>query len=132
MVYMSERSGDFWTEQRLRVYARQRVRSAQHRRRSRTQRRVRWVTLALAGVALAASVARSAAPLSPTRLERKRITQTIPTRVVTVMRGDSLWVLARRFGQAGVDTRDNVALISELNGGLSGRLEPGQRLVVPQ
>lgn len=132
MVYESERSGNLWTEHQLRVYARQRVQSAQKRRRSRVQRRVRWISLALFGVTLAATVARSAAPKEAYVLGRKEVTHKIPIQVITIDRGDSLWGLAQQFRRPGMDLRDSVALISELNGGLSGRLEPGQRLVVPQ
>lgn len=84
----------------------------------------------MVGVVLAATVARSAAPQRERSAAVSR-PETEHTLVVTVAPGDTLWSLARRYSQKGVSTMDNVAVISTLNGEIEGRLEPGQRLVVP-
>jgi LysM domain len=132
MVWESGNGGNFWTDEdkKIRLYARQRVFAAQQRRNRRLKRRLLWFGLTVMGVALAATVARSAAPLG----EKKTGVQlpvNLRTQVVTVAPGDSLWSIARRYGPQGASTMDTVATISTLNGEITGQLEPGQRLVVP-
>lgn len=124
MVFETESPSNFWTEQQLRVYARQRVRAAQQRRQRQVQRRVLWLFLAVFGVGTAAQVARSADP-NPTFPVRK-------TAVITVSSGDTLWSLAQAYGEPSRSTQDTLAQISQLNGKLSGKLRPGQRLLIPQ
>ena len=130
MVWESSNGGNFWTdeEKKIRLYARQRVSAAQQRRLKQLKRRVLWVALTFFGLGLAATVARSAA-LPGDRLPS--LPQVHHTQVITVVPGDSLWSIARRYSQPGIATIELVGLISSLNGGLSGALEPGQRLVVP-
>lgn len=131
MVWERSNRENFWTDEdkKFRLYACQRVMVAQQRRSKHLKRRALWVGLTLLGVALAATVARSAAPVG------ERLTLRLPeithTQVVTVAPGDSLWSIAQRYSVHGVSTMDNIALISTLNGDMSGVLEPGQRLVVP-
>ena len=132
MVWESGNGGNFWTDEdkKIRLYARQRVFAAQQRRNRRLKRRLLWFGLTVMGVALAATVARSAAPLG----EKKPVVHlpvNLRTQVVTVAPGDSLWSIARRYGPQGASTMDTVATISTLNGEITGQLEPGQRLVVP-
>lgn len=124
MVFETESPSNFWTEHQLRVYARQRVRAAQQRRQRQVQRRVLWLSLAVFGVGTAAQVARSADP-NPAFPVRK-------TAVITVSSGDTLWSLAQAYGEPGRSTQDTLAQISQLNGKLSGKLRPGQRLLIPQ
>lgn len=134
MVWESGNGGNFWTdeEKKIRLYARQRVFAAQQRRNKQLKRRLLWVGLTAAGVALAATVARSAAPVGEhTHKHVAALPEQSQTQVVTVAPGDSLWSIARRYSQPGTSTMDNIAVISTLNGNLSGQLEPGQRLVVP-
>lgn len=59
-----------------------------------------------------------------------------PAPVLTVTRtvqpGDSLWALARRFGDPGRDIRDRVDALARANGlSSTASLLPGQKLVVP-
>ena len=131
MVWESKNKGHFWTEdeKRFHLYARQKIRALQAQRKRRLQRRVLWVTLSVIGIILAATVARSAAPY------REKKTALLPqvthTQVVTVAPGDSLWSIARRYSRQDISTMDSIAVISTLNGNISGKLEPGQRLVIP-
>ncbi len=131
MVWESKNKGHFWTEEEKRFHlsARQKIRVIQKQRQRRLQRRVLWVVLALAGIALATTVARSAG----LKGEKKSalLSRVTRTQVVTVAPGDSLWSIARRYGSQGSSTMESISVISTLNGDLSGQLEPGQRLVVP-
>lgn len=131
MVWESSNGGNFWTDEdkKFRLYAQQRVLVAQQRRLYQFKRRALWVALTVAGVALAATVARSAAPLRDKTAQR--LPEIICTEVVTVAPGDTLWSIARRYSVRGTSTMDSIAIISTLNGDISGKLEPGQRLVVP-
>jgi LysM repeat protein len=133
MVWESSNGGNFWTdeEKKIRLYARQRVAAAQQRRVRQFKRRALWTGLTVIGVALAATVARSASPQN----EREKMAESLPkitqTQVVTVAPGDSLWSIARRCSLGDTSTRDTIATIAALNGNIRGELEPGQRLVVP-
>lgn len=135
MVWESGNGGNFWTDEdkKIRLYARQRVQAAQQRRLKRLKRRVLWVGLTLLGLALAATVARSAAPQGEHRPTKTayRIPDDSQTQVVTVAPGDTLWSIARRYCPTNTSTMDNIGVISALNGNITGQLEPGQRLVVP-
>ena len=124
MVLKSESPSDFWTEQQLRVYARQRIRAAQQRRQRQAQRRVLWVTLVVLGVGTAAQVARSADP-KPVRPVHR-------TATITVSAGDTLWSIAQSYGAPNQSTQETLAQITQLNGPISGHLRPGQQLVVPE
>lgn len=131
MVWESKNKGHFWTEdeKRFHLYARQKIRALQTQRKRRLQRQVLWVALTVIGIILAATVARSAAPYGEKKTALlPRVTQ---TQVVTVAPGDSLWSIARRYSRHDISTMDSIAVISTLNGNISGKLEPGQRLVIP-
>ncbi|WP_129661984.1 LysM peptidoglycan-binding domain-containing protein [Rothia uropygialis] len=54
----------------------------------------------------------------------------VVTRTVTVGSGDTLWDIARDVDPKG-DTRESIAKINDLNDLSSGRVTPGQRLIVP-
>ncbi len=64
--------------------------------------------------------ARSARPSAPRR----------PV-LVQVQYGDTLWTLARKYGDPEQDTREVVFRLQEANGLESADLQPGQRLQVP-
>ena len=61
----------------------------------------------------------------------KRLPEITQTQVITVAPGDSLWSIARRYSLPGGSTMEMITTISALNGNPSGKLEPGQRLVIP-
>ncbi|WP_309713796.1 LysM peptidoglycan-binding domain-containing protein [Armatimonas sp.] len=133
MVWRSQNKGHFWSDEEKYFYlnARRRVRANQRQRTRRLYRRLVWIALAIAGVALAARVARSASPQGVRETATIRLPELTQTQVVTVTPGDSLWSIARRYSPKGTSTMDNIAVISALNGNPNGQLEPGQRLVVP-
>jgi len=83
----------------------------------------RWVLL----VALAATPGAlfAAGGRDTARVETK------PPLVVRVEYGDSLWTIARRYGDPERDVREVVAAIRRANGVDPARLRPGSRLVVP-
>ncbi|WP_238147702.1 MULTISPECIES: LysM peptidoglycan-binding domain-containing protein [Micrococcaceae] len=54
----------------------------------------------------------------------------VVTKTVTVGSGDTLWDIARDVDPSG-DTREAIAKINDLNDLSSGRVTPGQRLIVP-
>lgn len=89
--------------------------------------------LALAAVALVVLAAVAASLLSDSLASaaRARALDSAPTSSVMVAAGDSLWSIAGRCGVEGVPTQDVVAWIEEANGLEGGRVDPGQRLVVP-
>jgi nucleoid-associated protein YgaU len=133
MVWQSQNKGSFWSDEEKRFYlnARQRVRNNQRRRARQLYRRLVWITLVIVGVALAAQVARSASPQAARERAAIRLPEITQTQVVTIAPGDTLWSVARRYSPKGASTMDNIAVISALNGNPDGKLEPGQRLVVP-
>jgi hypothetical protein len=115
----------FWetNDAAARAYARKKIRAIRARQRRQMLRRVLVAGLTVGGLALAATVARSAAPQS---------TATNPqTQIITVSAGDTLWTVAGRFGDRALSTSERIEELSALNNGLSGRLIPGQRLIVP-
>jgi nucleoid-associated protein YgaU len=61
----------------------------------------------------------------------RNATQAAPPRVVRVAYGDSVWTLARRYGDPHQDVRALVMRITEANGTLPGSLQPGQKLIIP-
>lgn len=138
MVWESKNQGNFWSDEEKRFYlhARQRLRANRKQRTLQLRRRILWTIGAVIGISLvAATVARSASPQAEKREKRaNKVTQTpkiMQTQVVTVAPGDSLWSIARRYSLPGSSTMEQIARISALNGNPSGKLEPGQRLVVP-
>ena len=54
-----------------------------------------------------------------------------PPLVVEVEYGDSLWTIAREYGDPRRDVRAVVAEIRRANGVDPGRLQPGRALVIP-
>ncbi len=56
-----------------------------------------------------------------------------PTQVVTVRvsSGDTLWSLAREYGDPGTDPRNTVFAIRQINNLENPRIYPGQELKVP-
>jgi hypothetical protein len=48
-----------------------------------------------------------------------------------VQYGDSIWTLARRYGDPRRDVRAVVAEIGRANGVNAAELQPGQRLLIP-
>lgn len=52
------------------------------------------------------------------------------TKTVTVGSGDTLWDIAHEADPT-ADTRETIAKINDLNDLASGRVTPGQRLIVP-
>ena len=62
---------------------------------------------------------------------RARALDSAPTATVTVRAGDSLWSIAGGCGVDGVPTQDVVSWIEARNSIEGGRIDPGQRLVVP-
>ena len=86
----------------------------------RRVRRRRWGALAGVAVAmwlLSAAARPEAAPPPPL--------------VVEVAYGDSLWTLARRYGDPAQDVREVVTAMMRENSITPGRLRPGQRLLIP-
>jgi Tfp pilus assembly protein FimV len=56
----------------------------------------------------------------------------VPTDLVAVQPGDSLWSLAQQSTPAGQDVRDTVAVIRELNGMKGSMVRAGDTLWVPR
>jgi len=86
----------------------------------RRVRRRRWGALASVAVAvwlLSAAARPDAGPPPPL--------------VVEVAYGDSLWTLARRYGDPAQDVREVVTAMMRANSIAPGRLQPGQRLLIP-
>jgi LysM repeat protein len=136
MVWESKNQGNFWSdeEKRFYLYARQRLRANRKQQMLKLRRRILWTIGAVIGISLvAATVARSADPLA--EKQQKAVATQLPqitqTQVITVAPGDSLWSIARRNSLPGSSTMEQIARISALNGNPSGKLEPGQRLVIP-
>jgi cell division protein YceG involved in septum cleavage len=50
---------------------------------------------------------------------------------VTIHNGQSLWDLAERYAGKGVNERDWIASLVELNNLTSNQLQPGQRIALP-
>lgn len=119
------RTGNFWEpkEDTARAYARRKVQALRARRRRVAQRRWLTISLVVLGLALAANVARSASPAAKTVAPK--------TQIITVGAGETLWTVAHKYGDSSLETAERVEEISSLNAGLSGRLVPGQRLIVP-
>ena len=81
-----------------------------------------WGTLVIAAAAVwTAAAARPEVPASPPP----------PPLVVEVAYGDSLWTLAREYGDPDRDVRDVVAAMMAENDVTPERLMPGQRLAIP-
>lgn len=51
---------------------------------------------------------------------------------VVVSPGDTLWTLAGPHRPAGMDIRNYVDIVAEVNGVEDGIIQPGQRLVLPR
>ncbi len=51
---------------------------------------------------------------------------------VVVNPGDTLWTLAGPYRPAGMDIRNYVDIVAEINGVEHGIIQPGQRLVLPR
>jgi Tfp pilus assembly protein FimV len=54
-----------------------------------------------------------------------------PPLAVRVKYGDSLWTIARQYGDPNRDVREVVDAISKENGVEPGRLQPGETLRIP-
>ncbi|GAB4468464.1 MAG: hypothetical protein OHK0029_40850 [Armatimonadaceae bacterium] len=103
------------------------------RRQSKPARRIYWVwTVALVFALLAAGTA-VARRGNGSALDRALNQAHIPTTItVEVQPGDTLWSLARRYGNPKRDIQERVYRIRTENGFASGAgLHPGQRLLVP-
>ena len=57
----------------------------------------------------------------------------VPAQVVTVVvvRGDTLWQIARTYGSENEDVRRTIYRIMKINGMTSSDIHPGDKLVVP-
>ena len=62
---------------------------------------------------------------------RTQRTPAPPPRTVVVQYGDSIWTLARRYGDPHRDVRAVVAAIGRANRVKAAELQPGQRLLIP-
>ncbi len=87
----------------------------------RRPRWARWISLGAAIVAMgvlpvAARTEKAPAP---------------PPRTVVVQYGDSIWTLAKRYGDPRQDVRSVVAEIGRVNAVSAAELQPGQRLLIP-
>ncbi len=51
---------------------------------------------------------------------------------VTVREGDTLWALAKEYGNGEKDVRDVICDICRLNGIKASDLRPGQSLIIPE
>ena len=51
---------------------------------------------------------------------------------VQVNPGDTLWTLAGPYRPAGMDIRDYVDIVAEINGVEDGIIQPGQRITMPR
>jgi len=86
--------------------------------------RPRWARwAAVAGVAMALGAAPVAA--RPVRQPRR------PPLLVPIRYGDSLWTLARRYGDPERDVREVVATVMRENRVAPGELQPGMVVVIP-
>ena len=89
--------------------------------------KLRWKRAMLLG---AAALTLGAWPVAA-RTDRSRGPDTPPPYVVRAMYGDSLWTLARRYGDPHRDVRAIVSELSRANGIEPGQLQPGDGVVFP-
>jgi len=81
-----------------------------------------WVSVALVGLALVATLVWLAAEPTPAE---------VPTRSLRVEAGDSLWSIAAAHRVEGLTTEQTVELIRNTNGMTGSMLQTGQLLRVP-
>ncbi len=65
------------------------------------------------------------------RTARERTPETPPPLAVRVQYGDSLWTLAKQYGDPHRDVRALVAEMIRVNATQPGQLQPGQDLIIP-
>ena len=88
-------------------------------------RRPRWTRcIALGTVVLAAGA-------WPVAARGMKPQPTLSPRVVTVAEGDSLWTLAREYGDPHRDVRTVVTRMLQVNDVDPGDLQPGQQVTIP-
>lgn len=98
------------------------------------RRRLQMIAAGQGVVALVAVFALGMTTLSGVRAVTERSEKMIlnPVVPVSVGQGETLWTLAKRYGNPSVSQLDRVDSLAKVNGlDASAMLHPGQRLIVP-